>query len=462
MRIGRGGENLDSLTIPTIFDDNPNMCLIVVDKEGIVTYINKTYMSVLNVAPDEVLGQPIASVTPNTYTTRVLRTGKAITAYNWNINGYEMMASAVPIFEADELVGCFAYSISMNIWDHKSRLESLLVENNMLKGEVLKAHTSRYSFDDLIGEESQFLQAKILARQVARQDNTKVLITGESGTGKELFAHAIHNSSMRSSRPFVRVNCAAIPETLLEAELFGYEDGAFTGAKKGGRMGKFELANNGTIFLDEIGEMPMAMQSKLLVVLQEQVIERLGGNNPINVNVRVISATNRNLESMVEKGLFREDLFYRLNVVQIEIPPLRQRRGDIRQLVNAFLHCLNRRLHMHIKGVKDEAMEVLLKYSWPGNVRELENAMERAMSLAHMDQADMIGKRHLAFICAKIKINCWEGSKGLKTIVQEFEEQLISDALAETGNNKPQAAQYLNIDVSSLYRKMRKYGIPVD
>jgi len=454
---------LDStLTIPAIFDDNPNICSIVVDKEGIVTYMNKTYMRVLNVTPDQVLGKPIAAITPGTYTTKVLRTGKAVTAYNWIINGYQMVASALPIFKEDELVGCFSYSISMNIWDHKNMLENLLAENSMFKAEALKAHTAKYSFDALIGEDPQFLQAKILARQVARQDNTKVLITGESGTGKELFAHAIHTASLRSHKPFVRVNCAAIPENLLEAELFGYEDGAFTGAKKGGRLGKFELANHGTIFLDEIGEMPLAMQSKLLVVLQEQVLERLGGNNPININVRVISATNRNLESMVEKGTFREDLYYRLNVVQIEIPPLRQRKGDIVQLIDAFLRCLNQRLHMHIKGVKDEALEVLLKYSWPGNVRELENVMERAMSLAHLDQADMIGKRHLAFICAKMKLNCCEENKGLKTIVQDFEKQLICDALAETGNNKAQTAQYLNIDISSLYRKMRKYGIPVD
>ncbi len=451
-----------SLTVPGIFDDNPNICLIVVDKEGLVKYMNKTYLRVLKLSADKALGQPIASITPATQTTKVLRTGKAITAYNWNINGYQMIASAVPIFKEDELVGCFSYSISMNIWDHKNILENLLAENNMLKGEVLNAHTSRYSFDDLIGEERVFLQAKILARQVARQDNTKVLIIGESGTGKELFAHAIHKASIRCNRPFVRVNCAAIPESLLEAELFGYEDGAFTGAKKGGRLGKFELANHGTIFLDEIGEMPLAMQSKLLVVLQEQVIERLGGNNPIDINVRVISATNRNLELMVQKGSFREDLFYRLNVMQIEIPPLRNRKGDILHMVSTFLNGLNQRLNMNIKGIKGEALDILLKYSWPGNVRELENVMERAMSLAHMDQVDMIGKRHLAFICAKLKLNCFDGSKGLKTIVQEFEEQLICDALAETGQNKSLAAQYLNIDVSSLYRKMRKYGIPID
>ncbi|MEA4926185.1 MAG: sigma 54-interacting transcriptional regulator [Syntrophomonadaceae bacterium] len=451
-----------TLTIPGIFDKNPNMCVIVVDKDGFITYANKTYLSVLGLPADKVVGRPVLSITPETQTIKVIRSGKAVTAYNWNINGYEMIASAVPIFKEQEIAGCFSYSISMNIWDHKSILERLLAENNMLKDEVLKSHISKYCFDDLIGEDEQFFKAKLLARQVAQQDNTKVLITGESGTGKEIFAHAIHQASLRANQPFVRVNCAAIPDALLEAELFGYETGAFTGAKKGGRLGKFELANHGTIFLDEIGEMPLAMQSKLLVVLQERVIERLGGNNSINLNVRVISATNRDLQSMMEKGLFREDLYYRLNVVQIEIPPLRRRKGDILLLFNFLLHRLNQRLHMNIKGVKDDAREVLLKYSWPGNVRELENVMERAMSLAHMEQADRLGKRHLTFICAKMKFDCIESKKGLKAITQEFEEGIINAALEETSQNKAQAAKYLDIDLSSLYRKMKKYGIPID
>lgn len=462
-RLLTGVDNLDrTLTIPGIFDKNPNMCVIVVDKDGFITYANKTYLSVLGLPADKVVGRPVLSITPETQTIKVIRSGKAVTAYNWNINGYEMIASAVPIFKEQEIAGCFSYSISMNIWDHKSILERLLAENNMLKDEVLKSHISKYCFDDLIGEDEQFFKAKLLARQVAQQDNTKVLITGESGTGKEIFAHAIHQASLRANQPFVRVNCAAIPDALLEAELFGYETGAFTGAKKGGRLGKFELANHGTIFLDEIGEMPLAMQSKLLVVLQERVIERLGGNNSINLNVRVISATNRDLQSMMEKGLFREDLYYRLNVVQIEIPPLRRRKGDILLLFNFLLHRLNQRLHMNIKGVKDDAREVLLKYSWPGNVRELENVMERAMSLAHMEQADRLGKRHLTFICAKMKFDCIESKKGLKAITQEFEEGIINAALEETSQNKAQAAKYLDIDLSSLYRKMKKYGIPID
>lgn len=451
-----------TLTIPGIFDENPNMCVIVVDKDGFITFANKTYIRVLGLPAEKVVGRPVLSITPETQTIKVIKTGKAITAYNWNINGYEMIASAVPIFKEEEIAGCFSYSISMNIWDHKNMLERLLTENNMLKDEVLKSHVSKYGFDDLIGEDDQFVKAKLLAGQVARQDNTKVLITGESGTGKEIFAHAIHRASLRANQPFVRVNCAAIPDALMEAELFGYETGAFTGAKKGGRLGKFELANHGTIFLDEIGEMPLAMQSKLLVVLQERVIERLGGNNSINLNVRVISATNRKLPAMMEKGLFREDLYYRLNVMQIEIPPLRKRKGDIQILVNFLLNRLNQRLNMNIKGVKAEALDVLLKYSWPGNVRELENVMERAMSLAHMEQADMLRKRHLTFICAKMKFDCSQDRKGLKAIAQEFEESIIHAALEESGQNKALTAKYLDIDLSSLYRKMKKYGIPID
>jgi len=288
-RVPEGGFTLNiNEKIGQIFNQNPYMAVLIVDKDGMVIYINETYLRVLRLPLEKVLGKAIVSITPHTRTAKVLNTGKAITAYNWSVNGHQMIGCAIPLFKEDEIVGCFAYSISLNIWDSKTLVEKLLSEINMLKDEVYKSHTARYNFDDIVGNDKRFLGAKFLARQVAHQAHTQVLITGESGTGKELFAHAMHNASARSLYPFVRVNCAAIPENLLEAELFGYEDGAFTGAKKGGRLGKFELANNGTIFLDEIGEMPLSMQSKLLVVLQEREIERLGGERSIKLNVRVI------------------------------------------------------------------------------------------------------------------------------------------------------------------------------
>jgi len=452
-----GNEKLDE-----IFNQNPYMAVLIVDKEGKVQYINETYLRVLRLSIEEVFGKPIISITPHTKTAKVLSTGKAITAYNWNINGHQMIGCAIPLFKKDEIVGCFAYSISLNIWDSKNLVEKLLSEINMLKDEVHKSHSAKYGFDDIVGNAKMFLSAKSLAQQVARQIQTKVLIIGESGTGKELFAHAMHNASARSQYPFVRVNCAAIPENLLEAELFGYEDGAFTGAKKGGRLGKFELANYGTIFLDEIGEMPMSMQSKLLVVLQERELERLGGENSIKLNVRVIAATNRNLQNMVEKGLFREDLYYRLNVVQIEVPALRHRQEDIGMLAEYFLHKLNHRLKTPVAHISREALNLLTRYSWPGNVRELENALERAMSLAYMEKTDSLGNRHFAFLCEKMKVNCPLGQKSLKIATREFEEHIIAKALEETGSDKVKTAEYLGIDLSSLYRKLKKYGISIN
>lgn len=445
-----------------IFNQNPYMAVIMVDREGIVTFVNETYSQVLGLPPDKVLGRPIIAITPTTKTAKVLRTGKAVTAYNWNINGHQMIGCALPMFEGDEIVGCFAYSISLNIWDSKTLLEKLITENKMLKDEVFKSHTAKYSFNDIVGTDKSLLDAKLLAHQVAQQPQTRVLITGETGTGKELFAQAIHNASARSLYPFVRVNCAAIPENLLEAELFGYEDGAFTGAKKGGRLGKFELANNGTIFLDEIGEMPLAMQSKLLVVLQEKELERLGGGSPIKLDVRVISATNRNLEDLVENGLFREDLYYRLNVVQVEVPALRNRKEDLNLLARIILNRLNSRLNTAVVDISQDACDLLQKHPWPGNIRELENVLERAVSLAHMENTQTLGKRHFAFLCTKSNINYPTGQKSLKTMNQEFEEKMVRRALEEYGHDKVQAAESLEIDLSSLYRKLRKYGMSTD
>lgn len=290
------GELLEEL-----FDQNPYMAALITDNEGNLLYINKTYLKILNLSKEEALGRPIKEFTPQTRVTAVLRTGKAVVGYNWRVNGYNMIASCIPIYKDGKLNGAFAYSVFLDIWNAKNLVENLLNELNMYKDEVNELYRAKYSFDDIVGNNEKLKELKAFARQIASHGSTTVLISGESGTGKELFANAIHNSSNRSGLPFIRVNCAAIPENLLEAELFGYEEGAYTGAKKGGKPGKFELANGGTVFLDEIGEMSLTMQSKLLVVLQEQEIERVGGNRPIRTNVRVIAATNRDLEKMVEE-----------------------------------------------------------------------------------------------------------------------------------------------------------------
>jgi len=284
------------------------------------------------------------------------------------------------------------------------KLQETQKELNIYKEEVRQSYQARWYFDDLIGSDNEFMKIKSLAYHLSKTSST-ILITGESGTGKELFAHAIHNASNRYLAPFVRINCAALPESLLEAELFGYEEGAFTGARKGGKPGKFELANGGTIFLDEIGDMPLTMQTKLLSVLQERVVERVGGTRLITTNVRVIAATNRELESMVFNKEFRQDLYYRLNVVRLRIPPLRERTADIPIIINELIYRINKQLHTNLFTISARAVQLLQNYSWPGNVRELENILERAINLADMNHDKFLSSRNFPSITEKLPDN---------------------------------------------------------
>ncbi|MDD2498459.1 MAG: sigma 54-interacting transcriptional regulator, partial [Desulfitobacteriaceae bacterium] len=291
-----------------------------------------------------------------------------------------------------------------------------------------------------------------LAEKSARS-NTTVLLLGESGTGKELFAHAIHSSSMRRENPFIKVNCAAIPETLLESEFFGYAKGAFTGAVKA-KIGKFELAHSGTIFLDEIGDMNLILQGKLLRVLQEMEFERVGGNQTIKVDVRVIAATNRNLRELIRLGKFREDLFYRLNVVEITIPPLRVRKEDLPVLLDNLIVKLNRKLGKKVRGVSKEAVELLYSFDWPGNVRELENVIERVM--VTMDE-ETINKKNLSQHINQFRIS---HDRDIELItIDQMEEILIRKAVAKYGNTvegKRRASQVLNISLATLYNKLKR------
>lgn len=442
-----------------LFNEKQFAAAMIVDKSGIIISVSDTYLEVLKLSREEVIGRPVKEITPHTRVHTVLETGKAIIGYNWKVKDRNMIASSIPVFIDNKIYGVFAYSVFMDIMGAKELIENLLTELNMYKDEVQSLHTAKYNFDDIVGGSRNFQDLKLFAQQIANHSYTTVLITGESGTGKELFANAIHNDSSRSRLPFLRINCAAIPENLLEAELFGYEEGAYSGAKKGGKPGKFELANGGTIFLDEIGEMSLAMQSKLLVVLQEQEIERLGGSHPISVDVRVIAATNRKLEKMIEEGQFREDLYYRLNVVRLEVLPLRERSEDIPVLVKYFMSKLNIRLKASIRDISRKALELLAGYPWPGNVREMENVLERAMILADMENNEYLHKRHFAFLENKADFKIPSNQKSLKSATQEFERELIIKALKETGFDRTKAAENLNIDLSSLYRKLKKYGI---
>ncbi len=332
-------------------------------------------------------------------------------------------------------------------------------ENRTLKQEL----KSRYSFDHIIGTSEPMQKVFRLIERIATTDST-VLITGESGTGKELIAHAIHYSSDRSDGPFVPVNCAAIPEDLLESELFGHEKGAFTHAIRT-RIGKFELANKGTIFLDEIGEMSQSLQVKLLRVLQERKFERVGGIKTIQVDIRILAATNIDLEQAVKEGRFREDLFYRLNVIPIHVPPLRERRSDIPLLIAHFMKKFNKNRETPIQGIEDNAMQCLLNYEWPGNVRELENIIERMVILANGPKIALKDLPEHILKSAK-GLNCLEASLHIPSLpeeglslseaVKEFEKALIIQALNKTDWIKNRAAKLLKMNRTTLIEKMKK------
>jgi transcriptional regulator with PAS, ATPase and Fis domain len=323
--------------------------------------------------------------------------------------------------------------------------------------ELKKSENARFTWDHIISENAVMEKIKKSAAKAAKGRST-ILIRGESGTGKELFAHAAHNSSARKDGKFVIVNCAAIPEDLLESEFFGYEEGAFTGARSRGKIGKFDLANGGTLFLDEIGDMSLTLQAKLLRVLQEREFYRVGGTKRIHVDVRIIAATNRNLEEMVIDGTFREDLYYRLNVISLFIPPLRERMQDIEILSDKVMRELNRVIGTSITGFEPAAKQILMSYHWPGNVRELRNVMERAMTFAEHgkikveDLPDyMLGSTNV--FLEEIAVTQEE------TMVESAERQAIETALTKTKGNKAKAAKMLGISRSSLYDKLRKYQL---
>jgi transcriptional regulator with PAS, ATPase and Fis domain len=340
----------------------------------------------------------------------------------------------------------------------------MALTDELAKAKTLIRHLhARYTWGDIIGISPAMVSAKDQARRAAETPAT-VLLRGESGTGKELFAHAIHNASTRQKGQFVRVNCAALSENLLESELFGYVEGAFTGALKGGKKGLFEEANNGTIFLDEIGEISLSLQRKLLRVLQEREIVRVGSTMPIPVDVRVITATNINLEQKVKDGTFKGDLYYRLNVLPIAIPPLRTREEDIPRLVEHIIFRLNQEFGRQVMGMAPEAVAELVKYPWPGNVRELENVLGRAM-INMRPQERVIDTQHLPLLeCEKINeaflaLEQTAVVRPLADVVADAERAAINRALAESGGNREKAAKLLDVALRNFYYKIKKYGI---
>nr|WP_242945871.1 sigma-54-dependent Fis family transcriptional regulator [Anaerobranca californiensis] len=431
--------------------------ILVVDKKGYITMISDAYCKFLGVIKDEVIGKHVTEVIENTRMHIVAETGVPEVADLQKIKGNYMIATRIPIIKDGESVGAVGKVIFRNVKELDTLYKKVSKMEKQLehyKGQLKMLNTSKYSFNSIIGKSNALEEVKMFAKKASLTDSN-VLIIGESGTGKELFAHAIHNASSRSDFPFVKVNCAAIPNELLESELFGYEEGSFTGAKKGGKIGKFELADGGTIFLDEIGDMPLQMQAKLLRVLQEREVERIGAIGAKKIDTRIIAATNQNLELMVKEGKFRGDLYYRLNVLTLNIPPLRERPEDIEDLVVHMMDKLSNKLGKYVNKISHEAMEYLKKYHWPGNVRELENVLERAINLIERDTTIQVihlpekitGQTPLRKI------------KSLTEIIEEAERQGIIDALRICNNNRSEAARLLKISRSSLYEKMGKYNL---
>lgn len=362
---------------------------IVVDNRAIVTDINDLYSRFLGKPKEEIIGHPITDVIPNSKMPDIMKNQyleelalhKYVPGYVRDANNDFVLVSRTYVKDSrgNVIGGVAQVHFREQAVETARRMLKEYNELEFLREQYAQFNESQPGFNDIIGSSDIIRQKKREAVQ-ASKTNFSVLITGESGTGKEVFARAIHYASARSHRPFVSVNCAAIPSELLESELFGYEEGAFTGAKKGGRKGKFILADGGTIFLDEIGDMPLVMQAKLLRVLQEREVDTVGGSKPVPVDIRVISATRKNLEQMIREGSFREDLYYRLNVINISLPPLRERREDIPLLAGHYMEMLNREYNNNVI-ITREAVEILCSHRWRGNVRELDNVIKGAYAV---------------------------------------------------------------------------------
>lgn len=412
----------------------------VLDEHGQITLANASFCKKMGETKEHIIGKNISRfipVTDNQLPLKVLE-----------INAKPCVISSLPITKEGTTKGFVVkiYEDLDQLSDVMHQLNRIDMQLNYYKDELYKLNGTSYNIASIVCNDERIAKLKSQVLQVARSNST-VLITGESGTGKELFAHSIHNASSRRKEPFIKVNCSAIPSELAEAELFGYEDGAFTGARKQGKPGKFELADGGTIFLDEIGDMPLILQSKLLRVIQEKEIERVGGIKTRKVDVRIISATNKDLKRLTVEGTFREDLYFRINVVELTIPPLRERKLDIPILVDSFIRKYNTMLTGRVDGITDAALEVLVQYNWPGNIRELENIIERMLNYVDCGLIDIQDVPEDIRRSERIV-----GRKGQS--LANIEQEAIHSALAETHGNKSKAARLLGISRSKLYEKL--------
>lgn len=435
----------------------------VVDEEGRGILINPAYTRLTGLTQEEVIGKPAtADISEGeSMHMKVLQTRRAVRGVPMRVGPHkrEVIVNVAPIIVTGKLKG------SVGVIHDMSEMKSLSRELNRAR-QLIRKLEAKYTFEDIIGKSDEMMLAIEQAKLGAKTPAT-VLLRGESGTGKELFAHAIHNASDRKYNKFIRVNCAAISESLLESELFGYEEGAFSGAIRGGKRGLFEEANNGSIFLDEIGELSANTQAKFLRVLQENEIIRVGGTKPITINVRIIAATNVNLEKGIAKGSFREDLYYRLNRMPIHIPPLRKRKEEIPSLSERLIQKINRDYGRNVEGITQAALHFLMEYDWPGNVRELENILGRAIIFMNYSET-LIDVPHLPQLTNNMIHNDHsddriQGSISLEgtlsEMIEKHEAKIIQQTLARLNGNKTQTAKALGLSVRNLYYKLEKYNL---
>lgn len=420
-----------------------------VNTDGIIQSINKEACRILNIREEELIQKNVEAILPNwAEIFEKLKLGKSYQDKELIINNEKIIRgrfdiSANPIKINKEVIGMVVVF---------KEIQNVFNLVNKYSGQ-----RAVYTFDDIIGESRQIKEVIKYSKKISSSPST-ILIEGESGTGKELLAQSIHNYSSRKNNSFVAVNCGAIPKSLIESELFGYEEGAFTGAKKGGHAGKFELSNRGTLFLDEIGEMPLDMQVKLLRVLQEGYVTRLGGEKIIPVDVKIIAATNKNLKEEVRKGNFREDLYYRLSVNPIKLPPLREREGDIPLLIRYLFRMKTKKLNKNINSIKAEIYTKMMNYSWPGNIRELENCIENIVNLDGQNTAFFNDDEEML-----IDKDSFEGDNNFENAqihkLEDVEKNEIVKAINLNPHNMTQIARDLGINRSTLYAKIKKYSI---
>ena len=456
--------------VRSLFQSLESICegAVVVDRDARIVWISEKYLALLGIgAAGEALGKPIEEVIPTSLMRHVVETGEPILLDIMDFKSQSFVVTRLPLKDGNgEVTG----AVGFVLYDRPQYLKPLVTKFARLQSELAAAQRAlaehrrpKYTFSSFVGSSPACVEVKRQARRAAQLDTT-VLLQGETGTGKELLAHAIHGVSTRSEKPFIGINLAAIPDNLLEAEFFGVAPGAYTGAERRGRDGKLRLADGGTLFLDEVGDMPLLLQSKLLRVLQEQEFEAVGSNTVIRVDLRVIAATSRDLKQLVQEGKFRSDLYYRLNVLRINVPPLRDRLPDLEALSEVMLERIAERTGLPQRELSREALGVLSAYSWPGNVRELRNVLEQVTMLA---ESPRITPEDFATILPESAVHSRrnrrpappESPKKLAEAVTEAERSAIRAALAAANGNKAVAARLLGISRATLYEKMANVGL---